>query len=91
MYCKIIYILLLYFLSYNLNFLNIAGYSPIPKNTTIKYLIKSNTNFLGKIAFKPTFKIINIASPITTLKILLTNFPSTEKLIYLPKFSSSYK
>ena len=74
MYCKIIYILLLYFLSYNLNFLNIAGYSPIPKNTTIKYLIKSNTDFLGKIAFKPTFKIINIASPITTLKILY-NYP----------------
>lgn len=53
--------------------------------------MKSNTNFLGKIAFKPSFKIIKIASPITTLKILLTNFPSTEKLIYLPKFSSSYK
>ena len=54
--------------------------------------MKSNTNFLGKIAFKPTFKIINIASPITTLKILLDNFPSTEKfLIHLPKFSSSYK
>ena len=82
MYCKIIYILLLYFLSYNLNFLNKAGYSQIKKNTTIKYLIKENNNFLGKIAFKPTFKIINIASPITTLKILLDNFPSTEKLIY---------
>jgi len=53
--------------------------------------MKSNTDFLGKIAFKPTFKIIKIASPITTLKILLDNFPSTEKLIYLPKFSSSYK
>lgn len=53
--------------------------------------MKSNTNFLGKIAFKPTFKIIKIASPITTLKILLDNFPSTEKLIYLPKFPSNYK
>ena len=52
----------------------------MPKNTMIKYLKKWNTNLFGNTTFNPTFNNINMAKPITTLKILLADFPSTEKL-----------
>ena len=54
----------------------------MPKNTMIKYLKKWNTNLFGNTTFNPTFNNINMAKPITTLKILLADFPSTEKLTY---------
>ena len=47
----------------------------MPKNTMIKYLKKWNTNLFGNTTFNPTFNNINMVKPITTLKILLADFP----------------
>ena len=54
----------------------------MPKNTMIKYLKKWNTNLIGNTAFNLTFNNINMAKPITTLKILLIYFPFSDKFLF---------